>query len=80
MNFCLAAHQVDLDLTRKIIIWLIQQRNSGGGFISTQDTVIGLQALSTYQMWIAGVVRFFEHFGFDIVYSLDHLCATYGLS
>lgn len=28
-----------------IIKWLTMQRNSNGGFISTQDTVVGLQAL-----------------------------------
>ncbi len=28
--------------------WLVSQRNSYGGFGSTQDTVVGLQALTTY--------------------------------
>ncbi|XP_017029366.1 thioester-containing protein 1 allele S3-like [Drosophila kikkawai] len=31
-----------------IIKWLISQRNSKGGFSSTQDTVIGLQALTKF--------------------------------
>lgn len=31
-----------------IIKWLIGQRNSNGGFSSTQDTVIGLQALTQF--------------------------------
>ncbi|XP_015035838.2 CD109 antigen isoform X4 [Drosophila pseudoobscura] len=31
-----------------IIKWLIGQRNSNGGFASTQDTVIGLQALTKF--------------------------------
>ncbi|XP_017020828.2 thioester-containing protein 1 allele S1 isoform X1 [Drosophila kikkawai] len=31
-----------------IIKWLISQRNSNGGFSSTQDTVIGLQALTKF--------------------------------
>ncbi|XP_034490951.1 CD109 antigen isoform X4 [Drosophila innubila] len=31
-----------------IIKWLIAQRNSNGGFSSTQDTVIGLQALTKF--------------------------------
>ncbi|XP_030384731.1 C3 and PZP-like alpha-2-macroglobulin domain-containing protein 8 isoform X2 [Scaptodrosophila lebanonensis] len=31
-----------------IIKWLIAQRNSNGGFTSTQDTVIGLQALTKF--------------------------------
>ncbi|XP_078491488.1 complement component C3 [Ciona intestinalis] len=47
--------QADLDLGRKISLWLISQRNSNGGFRSTQDTVIGLQALSTYLSWISTV-------------------------
>ena len=29
-----------------IMRWLIRQRNSNGGFSSTQDTVIGLEALA----------------------------------
>ena len=29
--------------SRSIVRWLSKQRNSGGGFISTQDTVVGLQ-------------------------------------
>ena len=37
-------------------MWLIRQRNDGGAFVTTQDTVIGLQALATYQMWTASVV------------------------
>ncbi|CAK8698070.1 unnamed protein product [Clavelina lepadiformis] len=44
--------QDTLDLTRNIVLWLIEQRNEGGAFLSTQDTVIGLQALATYQMWV----------------------------
>ncbi|XP_016963803.3 thioester-containing protein 1 allele R1 isoform X3 [Drosophila biarmipes] len=31
-----------------IMKWLISQRNSNGGFASTQDTVIGLQALTKF--------------------------------
>lgn len=33
---------------RLIVEWLNEQRNSHGGFTSTQDTVIGLQALALY--------------------------------
>ncbi|XP_057303118.1 alpha-1-macroglobulin-like [Hydractinia symbiolongicarpus] len=32
----------------KIVKWLVKQRNSFGGFASTQDTCVGLQALSQY--------------------------------
>ncbi|XP_018798385.1 PREDICTED: CD109 antigen isoform X2 [Bactrocera latifrons] len=31
-----------------IVKWLISQRNSNGGFASTQDTVVGLQALISF--------------------------------
>ncbi|KPU73335.1 Thioester-containing protein 2, isoform J [Drosophila ananassae] len=36
------------DKSLPIIKWLIAQRNSNGGFSSTQDTVIGLQALTKF--------------------------------
>ncbi|ESP05271.1 hypothetical protein LOTGIDRAFT_227923 [Lottia gigantea] len=32
----------------KIVRWLTEQQNSNGGFISTQDTIVALQALSGY--------------------------------
>jgi CD109 antigen len=37
--------------------WLIQQRNSNGGFRSTQDTVVGLESLSSFatQAYQSGV-------------------------
>jgi CD109 antigen len=33
-----------------IMKWLVAQRNENGGFVSTQDTVVGLQALSKMAM------------------------------
>ncbi|KAK3909558.1 CD109 antigen [Frankliniella fusca] len=36
-----------LDEALPIMQWLISQRNSKGGFASTQDTVVGLQALAS---------------------------------
>ena len=33
----------DMADARWIVRWLSKQRNSEGGFISTQDTVVGLQ-------------------------------------
>ena len=57
LQFCFAASQDIIDIARKVVLWLIEQRNDGGAFSSTQDTVIGLQALATYQMWIADIVR-----------------------
>ncbi|XP_063818602.1 alpha-2-macroglobulin-like protein 1 isoform X2 [Pseudophryne corroboree] len=32
----------------KIVTWLIKQQNSNGGFSSTQDTVVAIQALAKY--------------------------------
>ncbi|KAJ8032001.1 hypothetical protein HOLleu_25398 [Holothuria leucospilota] len=39
---------------RLIVEWLNEQRNSHGGFTSTQDTVIGLQALALYAELVYG--------------------------
>ncbi|PAV67173.1 hypothetical protein WR25_25013 isoform J [Diploscapter pachys] len=38
----------DTEKALPVVRWLIQQRNSLGGFSSTQDTVLALQAISTY--------------------------------
>ncbi|KAK1784396.1 hypothetical protein P4O66_002201, partial [Electrophorus voltai] len=38
----------DLGYSASIVHWLGQQQNSYGGFISTQDTVVALQALAKY--------------------------------
>lgn len=46
-----AADQKRFDLTRKIVLWLIEQRDERGGFTTTQDTVVGLQALADYMIW-----------------------------
>ncbi|XP_076355649.1 pregnancy zone protein-like [Tachypleus tridentatus] len=35
-----------------IVLWLTTQINSQGGFMSTQDTVVGLHALSLYAMFV----------------------------
>ncbi|CAL1525989.1 unnamed protein product [Lymnaea stagnalis] len=40
----------DISTSTSIVGWLLSQRNSQGAFISTQDTVIGLQALSEYSI------------------------------
>ncbi|XP_050717838.1 alpha-2-macroglobulin-like isoform X1 [Eriocheir sinensis] len=36
---------------RKIIKWITTQRNGQGGFYSTQDTIVALQALATYESY-----------------------------
>uniref|UniRef100_UPI00398EFD61 complement C4-like n=1 Tax=Pristiophorus japonicus TaxID=55135 RepID=UPI00398EFD61 len=40
----------DLYYANAIVKWLTEQRNYGGGFRSTQDTVIALEALSEYSI------------------------------
>ena len=37
------------------IKWLGKQRNSQGGFVSTQDTVVALQAISLYSQKVSGI-------------------------
>lgn len=48
--YALLAYSLERDLTVALAIsrWLSQQRNSLGGYSSTQDTVIGLQALAEF--------------------------------
>ena len=36
------------------IKWLGKQRNSQGGFVSTQDTIVALQAISLYTQKVVG--------------------------
>ncbi|XP_071947324.1 venom factor-like [Antedon mediterranea] len=38
----------DIEYSNPIVSWLTEQRNYDGGFVSTQDTVIALQALNAY--------------------------------
>nr|XP_006813172.1 PREDICTED: C3 and PZP-like alpha-2-macroglobulin domain-containing protein 8-like [Saccoglossus kowalevskii] len=38
----------DITYSNAIVVWLTSQRNAQGGFVSTQDTVIALQALVSY--------------------------------
>ncbi|XP_075467863.1 alpha-2-macroglobulin-like isoform X2 [Ascaphus truei] len=38
----------EMTLATKIVIWIIRQQNPSGGFSSTQDTVVALQALSVF--------------------------------
>uniref|UniRef100_A0A8C2TZ08 Ovostatin n=1 Tax=Coturnix japonica TaxID=93934 RepID=A0A8C2TZ08_COTJA len=41
-------NQEDLTKASAIVQWIIRQQNSYGGFSSTQDTVVALQALAAY--------------------------------
>ncbi|OCT69765.1 hypothetical protein XELAEV_18036689mg [Xenopus laevis] len=38
----------DLTLATQVVSWIIKQQNPSGGFSSTQDTVVALQALALY--------------------------------
>uniref|UniRef100_A0A8C4R5F2 Anaphylatoxin-like domain-containing protein n=1 Tax=Eptatretus burgeri TaxID=7764 RepID=A0A8C4R5F2_EPTBU len=39
----------DWDYANPIVTWLVESRNYGGGFRSTQDTVVALEALTLYR-------------------------------
>ncbi|KAG6920992.1 alpha-2-macroglobulin, partial [Chelydra serpentina] len=43
-----APSQDDLSIATQIAKWISKQQNPNGGFSSTQDTVVALQALSRY--------------------------------
>ncbi|PKU40742.1 complement c4-like [Limosa lapponica baueri] len=40
----------DMEYARPIAMWLTERRNYGGGYCSTQDTVVALEALSAYSI------------------------------
>ncbi|XP_009101151.3 complement C4-like [Serinus canaria] len=40
----------DMEYARPIATWLTERRNYGGGYCSTQDTVMALEALSAYSI------------------------------
>ncbi|NWR73543.1 CO4 protein, partial [Centropus unirufus] len=40
----------DIEYARPIATWLTERRNYGGGYCSTQDTVMALEALSAYSI------------------------------
>ena len=64
-------------LTRKIALWLISVQNEIGFFISTQDTVIGLQALSTYEIWVKQVVSNNAFYRCRLHVVIMKYCVTY---
>ncbi|KAM6471816.1 alpha-2-macroglobulin-like isoform 2-T2 [Liasis olivaceus] len=45
-----APSQEELTIAIAIVRWLVKQQNPNGGFSSTQDTVVALQALSQYRI------------------------------
>ncbi|KAI4885480.1 hypothetical protein NFI96_027047 [Prochilodus magdalenae] len=44
----------DLGYANRIVSWLVRQQNPYGGFSSTQDTVVALQALALYSTKVFG--------------------------
>ncbi|NXN35337.1 CO4A protein, partial [Rhinoptilus africanus] len=40
----------DMEYARPIAMWMTERRNYGGGYCSTQDTVVALEALSAYSI------------------------------
>uniref|UniRef100_A0AAY4ACP1 Alpha-2-macroglobulin-like protein 1 n=1 Tax=Denticeps clupeoides TaxID=299321 RepID=A0AAY4ACP1_9TELE len=44
----------DLGYASRIVTWLVKQQNPYGGFSSTQDTVVALQALALYSTKVFG--------------------------
>lgn len=44
----LTLYSIDITKSLQIIRWLVKQQNSNGGFQSTQDTVVAIEALSNF--------------------------------
>ncbi|KAH3835183.1 hypothetical protein DPMN_108530 [Dreissena polymorpha] len=51
-NLLVTAEAGDMSVGLQIMKWITAQRNSNGGFSSTQDTVVALQALSRFAAMI----------------------------
>lgn len=51
-SYALLAHlkHNDMDSSKKFVNWLLRHRSASGSFVSTQDTVVALQALSEYSI------------------------------
>nr|XP_050031301.1 A.superbus venom factor 1-like [Dermacentor andersoni] len=54
-GYALLAHlkHRDLDSSKKFVNWLLRHRSASGSFVSTQDTVVALQALSEFSIQIS---------------------------
>ena len=64
--YMVMTHVLREELPRAVaaVKWLARQRNSRGGFVSTQDTVVALQALALYSGRLSGVEQ-------DLVINVD---------
>ncbi|XP_077547209.1 venom factor-like isoform X1 [Haemaphysalis longicornis] len=49
-SYALLAHlkHGDIESSKKFVNWLLRHRSASGSFVSTQDTIVALQALSEY--------------------------------
>ncbi|NXI72840.1 OVOS protein, partial [Anseranas semipalmata] len=70
-------NQEDLTKASAIVQWIIRQQNPYGGFSSTQDTVIALQALAaygeaTYNSTTQNVVKITSKKHFEKVFSVNN--------
>ncbi|XP_063439370.1 CD109 antigen-like isoform X2 [Mytilus trossulus] len=78
-SYVLLTHVIKGDMTsgRPIAKWMISQINGKGGYLSTQDTVMGLQALSSYAEQLssgqkAATVTFKSLGQQDVTFTIDN--------
>ncbi|NP_001427290.1 alpha-2-macroglobulin-like precursor [Microcaecilia unicolor] len=80
MLLAVVTHQpmspADLQLSSMIVKWIIRQQNPSGGFSSTQDTVVALQALAkfstvTYKKNSDSTITVRSESGFQAQYHVD---------
>ncbi|XP_009697440.1 PREDICTED: alpha-2-macroglobulin-like protein 1, partial [Cariama cristata] len=70
-------HAGDMTIAAGIVAWLTRQQNAYGGFASTQDTVVALQALAKYAARTfstsgQALVRVKSQKGFGKVFQVNH--------
>ncbi|XP_075699321.1 alpha-2-macroglobulin-like protein 1 [Rhinoderma darwinii] len=58
--------KTDINKASSIAQWIVKQQNPYGGFASTQDTVVGLQALSLFSK-----ITYSKHGGLEVMFSPD---------
>ncbi|KAM9245989.1 alpha-2-macroglobulin-like protein 1 [Leptosomus discolor] len=70
-------HAGDMTIAAGIVAWLTRQQNAHGGFASTQDTVVALQALAkyaarTFSTSSQALVRVKSQRGFGKAFQVNH--------
>ncbi|XP_073541273.1 alpha-2-macroglobulin-like protein 1 [Phyllobates terribilis] len=58
--------KTDIDKASSIASWIGKQQNPYGGFVSTQDTVVGLQGLALFSK-----LTYCKHEGLEVIFGLD---------